>query len=377
MTKSSSWIAQIQLALEELAAEYDPSVPEATFVFHPLYRVGVSENSYSSIEKIFGKSFLGRFRHYSGNLKKLDWAKYVFKRFIAKLPSDSIVFFRDDKEGVIIASHEKNFALKMFFNKAHISLLEEEIKTLKDFKTTSFSPYVAKLLGEGTTSNGGRWLVTSFCSNSLALTNRRDHVKYLLQHFPLIVMPPMTEFYRTFSPRIIPVNSWINEAFTRAEGHPSRNKIETLLRKISQEAVRFPGYAVIESKIHHDLHAGNILIDDNQTIIIDWEGQVRGLVLVDILDFSRRYLQKSIWAKFCFWLFMKGILKEPSSLVKKSLSFYRNWNLVNYEVRLADDSGRLSFMIYAVERALILFEKRKVDRFNDRNGFENKIFTWI
>ena len=372
MTKSP-WVVKIQAALSELASEFDSSLPETTFVFHPLYRVGVSEKSVENIEKIFGKSFLGRLRHYSGNLKKMDWLKYGRKKFVARLPSDSIIFFRSDKEGVIVASHEKQIAFKIFFDGPHIELLEEEIRTLKSFENTSFSPYVAKLLADGRTRNGGRWLVTNFCSNSEALTSRPHHERYLLRYFPMIVMPAMTQFYQSFSPRILSLERWLLETHYRIERHPSRKKLEVLIKKIAELSREFPDYEVVESRIHHDLHAGNILIDDNQTIIIDWEGSVRGLVLIDVFDFTRRFLQKSLWDKWHFSLYMRGIVKEPPILIKRSLRFYRNWSLINFKINIAPGSARLTFMIYAVERALILHELRGLDRFKDRKGIE----SWI
>lgn len=375
MTKPA-WVSKIQQALHELAMEYDPSAPESTFVFHPLYRVGVSEHSYQNIENTFGKSFFGRFRHNLGNLKKIDWLLYSRKKFVARLPSDSIIFFRSDKEGVIIVSQEKNIALKMFFDEAHIHNLDEEIKSLRSFEKTSFAPYAAQVLGDGTTSNGGRWLVTSYCSNSWALTNRPYHEKFLLRYFPNFVMPPLTHLYKSYQPRKIPVETWIREAHERSINHPSRKKIESALKKISKLSAQSPGYEVLESRIHHDLHAGNILLDDNQIIIIDWELEVRGLVLVDIFDFARRYLQRHFLARIAFQFYLLGILKEPPMLIKRTLKFYRNWSLVNFKMNIPVGSEKLTFLVYAIERSLIYFEQRKLDRLKDRKGFEKRIVYW-
>ncbi|WP_408098748.1 phosphotransferase [Peredibacter sp. HCB2-198] len=356
--------------------EYDPSAPESTFIFHPLYRVGVSEHSFENIEKTFGKSFFGRFRHNIGNLKKVDWLLYARKKFVARLPSDSIIFFRSDKEGVIIVSHEKNIALKMFFDESHILNLDEEIKSLKGFETTSFAPYVAKILGEGTTSNGGRWLVTTYCSNSWAITNRAHHEKFLLRYFPLFVMPPLTELYKSHGPRKITVETWIREAHERSLNHPARKEIEKTLKKITKLAAQNPGYEVLESRIHHDLHAGNILLDDNQIIIIDWELEVRGLVLVDILDFARRYLQRNFFTRMAFQFYLKGLFREPPKLILKNLSSYRNWALVNFKMNVPIGSEKLTFLVYAIERSLIYFEKRQLNRLKDRKGFERRIVKW-
>lgn len=364
------WISCLEKALCELAQEYDPAAGATAFTFHPFYRVGVAEDSHEHLEKVFGKSCLGRLKHYSGNLARLDWPKFVGKKWRVPLPKDSIIFFKDDKEGVIVASHEKQIVLKLFFNPRAVDLLEKEIETLKSIMTTSFAPYSTQILAEGTTSNGARWFVSQFCSNTLSIKNHPFPERFLLENFSHMIMPAMTEFYKAHPFEVTPIAKWIERAEERIQHHPSQAALEKLLTLIKNEARKFPAYEVLHAYIHHDLHAGNILLDEKQMVIIDWEGNVQGLVLVDIWDFSRRYLRAHKLAGFLFSLYLRGIVKRPPQLVRKAMTFYRKWMKEHFGAEVPKGSERLSMLLYVLERTLIIYELRGLNRLKDRKGFE-------
>lgn len=369
------WISCLEVALCELAQQYDPEATATAFAFHPFYRVGVAEESYDHLEKIFGKSCLGRLKHYSGNLARLDWPKFVGKKLRIPLPKDSIIFFKDDKEGVIAASHEKQVVLKLFFKPESVELLEKEIDTLKSIMNTSFAPYSAQLLAEGTTSNGARWFVSNFCSNTLSIKNHPFPERFLLESFPQMIMPAMTEFYKAYPHKVWTIHEWITRAADRIEVHPSKELLTKFLEAIKLEAQKFPQYEVLHGHIHHDLHAGNILRDEKQMVIIDWEGNVQGLVLVDIWDFSRRYIRAHKLVGVMFWLYLEGVVKEPPKLVREGLEFYRQWMKENFQAEVPRGSEKLSLLLYVLERTLIIYEIRGLDRLKDRQGFEARILA--
>lgn len=365
----SAWVLEIQNALNELILKEDPSSTVRSFKFHPLYRVGITCESTGKIELIFGKSFWWRLKNFSGNLKKLDWIKYLFSSFTAPIASDSIIFFRADKQGLIIASHQKKAVLKIFLNKDSIQLLEDEIRTLEQLQNTSFAAHAAKILDHGTTSNGARWLATSFYSNTSSLRNHFFPERYLLKMFPTLIMPPMTDFYKSHEVKTFSIEEWMDSALKRLASHPSQNLLLGLMEVIRYDAKRFPSYKLIESQIHHDLHAGNILVDDTKAIFIDWKGSIRGLVLIDVFDFMRRYLRRHACGFFFFKLFMKD--KAPLHKdILPAFEFFREWTNKSFGVNVPVGSERLTILIYILERTLLLFEKRNVDRMKDKRGFE-------
>lgn len=371
----SPWIDRVQAALDELAQEYDPSLPKTNFKFHPLYRVGVSAESSENLKKIFGYSMLGRIRHYSGNIFKLDWIKNSRLIFSARIPSDSVIFFREDKEGLIIASLKREVVLKIFFSNKYINLLNQEIETLKRIKGTDFEAHTANLIFDGKTSGGGRWLITKFYANTNSIKNRLFHEKYLLQNLEKIVMPAMTSFYKNFEPQIQDLKDWIIEAKIRIQTHPEKSELVKLLSVIENEEVIFSEYQLVKAIIHHDLHAGNILMNQNQAVIIDWEGAILGPVLIDVLDFSRRYIMRNKIIKFTFFQFLKGKCNLPPHLIGMSLNFYRKWMKDSFGATIPEGSEKLSFYVYTLERILILHELRNMNRVEDKSGFEAQILS--
>lgn len=351
----AQWLEKVRIALEEI----NLSSSESVFKLHPLYRAGISRNSRKGIEAIFGESYSGL-----KNLRKLDWL--TAPSFRGKLPEDSVIFFRDDKEGLIAASYEKQFAFKIFFSEPYIGPLEAEIRTLKKIQETEFAQYAPKILNEGRTANGGRWLLTSFCPNRLNPQNKKLPEAYLLDELFPTILPALFKFYKGFNPEKIKLSDWLNEAEGRIKNHPEPDKLKILLNYIKTQIEHYGDFEVIRSNIHHDIHSGNILMSERNITIIDWESEVRGLILVDIFDFWRRYIQKK-----------KLPVLNPPKIIQNSFDQYREWMKTNFDVAIPQEAFKLHAAIYALERALLLFEKRRVNRLKDLSGMEYKILKAI
>lgn len=355
-------------AISEIMEKVDPSVEENTFTFNSLYRVGMGPEGALSIPRIFGASKSRRLLQFAENLRKV---KKPFKSFEARLPADSVIFYRTDKKGLIVASPKKDLVLKIFLDKPHIPLLQDEIRTLEHLQTTEFAPFAAKLK-----SYGENWIVTNFSGNSKALQGMRNPEKYLIENYVSLLLPAMNLFYKAHPWRVMSLQEWIASACARMSAHPSKDLLQKLVDRIEKESQKFSDYQVLEGSIHHDLHAGNILLDENQVTIIDWEGGTRGLILIDILDFSRRYINRHKMVGQQFWKFIAGKGELPNS-VSTSFKNYANWSKETFNAHVPKGSERLTIYIYVIERSLLLYEKRKVDRLKDKSSFEFKMLEAV
>ena len=76
-----------------------------------------------------------------------------------------------------------------------------------------------------------------------------------------------------------------------------------------------------------------------------------------------------------FWLYLKGIVKGLPKLVKKSMDFYRQWMAGNFLAQVPEGSERLSMLLYVLERTLIIYELRGLDRMKDKKGFEAQVMS--
>lgn len=326
---STAWVTEIEKAINEWAAEFHPDFKE---------------------------------KHFSGVL--------------ARLPEDSILHLRPNKKGLIAVSPKKNLVLKIFLDPKDISRLELEARNLNLFQESSFKEHVPKLLGEGSSKNGAGWVETDVCLDP-SFEKKRNAEKYLLKHMDKYFYPVMTKLYVNHGFEVIEAKNWLNEARTRIANHPSKSRLEKLVQLIEAELKRFPEYKVVKTHIHHDLHRGNILTRKDHITIIDWEGMIKGLVLVDVFDFPKRVMKKSKLTEMIFFLYLKGYLKSPPGVVKSFFLNFRIWMDSTFQVRIPEESVKLSFMLYLLERALNSFEGRGVDRFKHRKDFDYKMLSTL
>ena len=299
----------------------------------------------------------------------LEWAKVHAADL--KL-QDMELHWRHHKKGFIAISRAKNMVLKIFLDPKDIERLDHEGTNLEMFQGGPFREHVPEYLGSGSTSQGAGWLLTTFCPDP-SFEKQKGIESFLLKHMDKYFYPAMTKLYTAHGFKTFPAEVWLKEAKSRAEKHPSQAVIKKLIAKIESELNTFPDYHVVETHIHHDLHKGNILSAEGRLTIIDWEGMIRGLVLVDTFDFPKRYLKKNKFQFFLFSLYLKGLLKHPPRAVRDFFSQFQEWAQAEFAATVPDGSLKVSFMIYVLERCLNTWEGRKVDRLKNKKDFEYKM----
>lgn len=371
----ANWFQDVLGELNGLSEEVFGKLARENFTYNPLYGVGVSSKSSSSYNSVFGKSRVRRFIKYSRNLRKFHWISRPYKKFQAKLPADSIIFFREDKLGCIVVSPARDAVLKIFFGKTHFGLLDEESTNLKKFAGSKLEAFIPKLKLEGISPKGARWLVTSFRANDLSLTLRDDPDTFMLENYGKLLLPALSEFYLLAGPQVLPLQEWLAKNENRIHSHPSREKLTELLNYLKNETDQFPQYQVITSNIHNDLHSRNVLMSEKDFTIIDWEGAISGALTIDLIDLIRRYLKEAnLFHQFSH--FLKGSAELPP-VVKEALRTYQDWSREKLNANVPAEAAKISLALYALERSLILFEKKGADRMNDKRGFEARIYQGL
>lgn len=363
--KSVALSINILEALEELRPILWPKASKTAFYSHPLYKVGVAPNSLDKLPLIFGDSFSMRLGLWWDFFRKGEWLKSHNSFLESNLPSDAIIFLRDNKKGLLVISAEENLALKLFFADEAKMMLDDEAKTLSFLGKSSFAPYSAKLINHGTTQNGARWLATSFCANTQPFKNPQSFFKKMED----LIMPAMTKFYLSSGVKTISIADWLSSAYEKADKFGLIDELRPLLTVIASEAHKYPEYKLPLSRIHHDLHIGNVLRHKNQIKVIDWEGCMEGPVLVDVFDFLRRIVHHDLR----FWHYLADLKDHEHTKTNKVFEFYQRWSQDNFSIQVPNGSQKLTLFLYAAERALLLKEKRNINRFHDHSGFEYKV----
>ena len=345
--KNEKWLKEILANLN-----YWQDCPLSTFYYHPLYRVGVGKST--NLDFVFGEK---------RKLPLKNLRKFSYFSIKAPFPDDAVIFFQPSRQRMIVASKRENKVFKISTSSFQLALRDAEISLLKKLETSEFAPHSAKLL-----EVGSNWIVTSFCSNKDSLLNKSNVEKYLLKNADPLIMNPMARFYRSQGTEKVHLNEWVKSARVRASGHPSESHILQCLDKIEASEV-----VLLRSLLHFDLHAGNVLKDCDNVVIIDWEVSHPGLVLVDYFDFYRRYLNKNKDEQKLFFAFFKGEGDVPPLLAE----FYKKFEKWGQQFQVPVPEVKLVFWLYALERTLIYWDKWKQDRVSDRKGLESKIINLI
>jgi thiamine kinase-like enzyme len=349
-------VREIVSAVNEVISGVYPETKVAKFHFSRLYRVGMGENACESIPLVFGDSLLWRLKLNFKNLRK----KASFKEVELKLPSDGLFFSREDKEGLIIVCPRQNFILKIFRDPPHMVLLEREIKTLKLIAGSPFEKDSSKYLSDGLTSNGARWVMTDFRSNTHSLKNFHNFEKNWFEISYSEIMPRMAEFYKLNSPVTYSVDVWLNKNKDRILAHPEAAKLQNVLAKIEKQKDES---LLLDSVNHYDLHTGNVLYaGGDKYSIIDWEGNYRSPVVIDAFDFLRRYLQKN-----------RSELSHFETLSDEVFKNYQSWLEKHFHLSVSMKAKKVHFLIYAVERTLFFWEIAKINRLEDKRAIEKFI----
>lgn len=343
-------------SLDEILSTHFPQAQNKVFNYSKIYQVFAGEKSGEAIPHVFGKSRLWRLKLHYKNIRK----KTSCPSIKTKLPEDAIIFYREDKEGVIAVSHEQNFIIKMFMDKSHLPLIEREILALRKIKGSAFEEFSSSYIDDGVTSDGARWVMTDFRSNSDSLKNHLDFEKNWLDISYQEIMPRMSRFYQINDHKFISRQTWIDQTLPRVETHPESIFLKKALEHISDD----DSAIILESIVHFDLHTGNVLHSDGHYSIIDWEGSFKAPVVIDAFDFMRRYLQKN-----------QRAYKQFDQISHDVFSQYQEWVLKYFKQEIPSVSYWDHFLIYAIERALFFWETAKINRFNDKRSIEKFILS--
>ena len=122
-----------------------------------------------------------------------------------------------------------------------------------------------------------------------------------------------------------------------------------------------------------ELDLGRYLKSGDQIVVIDFEVTHPGLILIDYLDFYRRFLNKNKKEQKSFFTFLarKG---KPSADLQAFYSKYQTW-LKQFSVEAPELD--LIFKIYSLERVLIYWDKWKDNRLKDKKGLEFKVINLV
>lgn len=358
-------MSKVKKALEEISPTIWGSHSEVELTFSRDFGVFCQKGSSNSIERMFGRN-----TRYKIFLKLRTYFK-TNQSIKLPVPSDAIVVSKLEKYRVIIASAKYKIVLKLCLTPDNDHLINNEIESFEKLKKSEFRPHINEVLSHGMTDNTVRWMAVSFNENYNSLSEISSPETYLFENASKYLCL-LKNFYEFNNPKKLSVEDWLQNARYYSLNHPSKEKLLKLLDKVEEQSLNYPGIELIETQLHFDLHKGNIL-QSKEITFIDWEMSTRGLMLVDMFDFYRRFIYTRAWEKFKFFLFMRGYLKTaPSSLKSFFIRANESLNLKSHQV----GTERLMTYIYVAERVILYHKFGEVDRLV-KKGFESDLLKKI
>ena len=290
------------------------------------------------------------------------------------LPTDAIVHLRPQKNGLIVLSASEQRVLKLFFHPTFNKLLAVETQTLMGFKNNP-ELKTSHYINHGTTSTQGQWLLSTYCPNEVSFKLEENPTAAIYQVIEKDIYPLMTPFYHQAGHRKITLETWLHCANERSLNHPSKTKIQELIEAIQADRQFDPQMKLVQSMIHADLNENNIMCDHQGLAVIDWENRIEGLVLLDAFDLYTRHLQKlTIEKRLLFMALKLGRIFSPS--YHRFFKGFSTWQAQEFNCEIKPATMRLHFLIYIVERILVIQQTMKVDRFY-RPGLEWRVWNAI
>lgn len=290
------------------------------------------------------------------------------------LPLDAIVHLRPQKNGLIVLSASEQRVLKLFFHANFNQLLTVETQTLISFKNNP-QLKTSHYINHGTTTNQGQWLLSTHCPNDVSFKLEENPTEAIYRVLEKDIYPLLTPFYQHAGHHEITLESWLQSAQERCLAHPSKDKILELIKAIQSDGQFNAQMKLVKSMIHADLNENNILRDHQGLAIIDWENRIEGLVLLDAFDLYARHLQKLTIEKRMLFIALKlGRIFSPS--YRHFFKGFTTWQAQEFNCEIRPVTGRIHFLIYIVERILVIHQTMKVDRFY-RQGLEWRVWNAI
>ena len=182
----------------------------------------------------------------------------------------------------------------------------------------------------------------------------------------------MATFYHLNPWKKLTVSQWLSAAEFRVKIHPNQELLQKTLNQIKKVAGPSLGQELIEGKLHFDLHAGNILYNGKNVSLIDWEVSYPGLLLIDVFDAYRRYINKNSHARKRLIRYLEKQTPAPKELNTLNTE-YQSWVSKEFQAHSDLLSDRSILIIYAIERTLLYYERWQSNRLEDHHGFEKLV----
>ena len=343
-------------SLDELQDTWTHTEP-TRFVYHNHLCAYVPSLLNAELKYYVGQS---RYKTY------LCYLKHVQLRLTGKhldditlnLPKDTVLFYRERREGLIVCSRQNQKILKLFPKEQGRPYLKNHLKTLHRLNLFSTPQATPDLLSLGSTSTDATYLITSFTNQVMHGNRFANQDKRIYQDLFSHLAPSLAEIYQTTTTGQLSLSGYLRKQQLLATQHPAHVKINALIRAAINDAAYDPNMPLLTSFIHGDADSRNFARNDRGYVILDWEMQTYSLLHFDLFDLYTRYRKRKVFSEGLRLFFHQ----------------YAAWQNTYFHIEPPSHAAYIFYLVYLIERISLAYSQDGLNVLDQYRSLEAKIY---
>lgn len=343
-------------SLDELQHTWQTTKP-TRFVYHAYLGAYVPSLCSPELKYYFGQSRSKTYWYYLKHLM-LRFKGQRFDDITLNLPEDTVLFYRERREGLIACSRNNQKIVKLFPKEQGRPYLKNHIKTLYQLNLFTAPKATPELLSLGSTSTEATYLITSFSNEAVYGTRFASQDKKVYQDLFSHLAPSLADIYQTATTGQLSLSGYLRKQQLLATQHPSQIKINALITAVLNDPAYDPNMPLLTSFIHGDADSRNFAQNERGYVILDWEMQTYSLLHFDLFDLYTRYRKRKVFSDG-FRLFFNR---------------YADWQKMFFNTAPPTNAAYVFYLVYLIERISLAYNQENLDVLNQFLSLEAKIY---
>ncbi|MBP6861960.1 MAG: phosphotransferase [Neisseriaceae bacterium] len=343
-------------SLDELHDTWQTTTP-TRFVYHAYLSAYVPSLCSPELQYYLGPS---RYKVYTYYLKHLSLKLRgkCLDDITLDLPADTVLFYRERREGLIICSRHNQKILKLFPKEQGRPYLKNHIKTLYHLNLFTKPQSTPDLLSLGSTSTESIYLITSFTRHDIYGKRFVNQDKAVYQDLFSQLAPALADIYKTTTTGQLSLSGYLRKQQLLATQHPSQIKINALIMAVINDPAYDPHMPLLTSFIHGDADSRNFAKSQHGYVILDWEMQTYSLLHFDLFDLYTRYRKRKVF----------------SDTLRLFFERYAQWQNTFFHIAPPSNAAYIFYLVYLIERIALAYHQDNHDVLNQFLSLEAKIY---
>lgn len=343
-------------SLDELQDTWQDTEP-TRFVYHNHLCAYVPGLCHKELKYYFGQSRYKTFWYYLKHLRSRLTGKRL-NDITLNLPKDTVLFYRERREGLIVCSRQNQKILKLFPKEQGRPYLKNHIKTLYQLKLFTSPHSAPEVLSIGSTSTETTYFITTFADQVMHGDRFVNQDKTVYQDLFSHLAPSLAHIYKTTTTGQLSLSGYLRKQQLLATQHPAQIQINALIRAATNDPAYNPHMPLLTSFIHGDADSRNFAKNDQGYVILDWEMQTYSLLHFDLFDLYTRYRKRKVFSDGLRLFFER----------------YVDWQAQFFHIKPPSDAAYIFYLVFLIERISLSYSHEGINIMDQYLSLEARIY---